>query len=218
MTLRIEVVKEIREIYESILSEILVREACFKNLWLYGSEEDLFKELVFCLLTPQSKAEVCWDRVEQLNSEGLLLRGGYEEIVSVLRGVRFRRAKARYILEARDKFLVDGVLTVRQVLRSFSDVFSLRDWFVASLRGMGYKEASHFLRNISLGSEFAILDRHVLKSMLRFDIIDYLPKTLSRARYISLERSLRNFSLEVGIPISHLDFVFWYRESGRIFK
>ncbi|MEA3421942.1 MAG: DNA lyase, partial [Acidobacteriota bacterium] len=53
-------VKEIVQIYNSIKSKVILRLNEFKKLLETGIEEDIFKELVFCLLTPQSKAKICW--------------------------------------------------------------------------------------------------------------------------------------------------------------
>ena len=57
---------EIYSIYESIRPAIIARLEGFRELKDRGSEEDIFKELVFCLLTPQSRAKLCWTAVENL--------------------------------------------------------------------------------------------------------------------------------------------------------
>ncbi|RLI93448.1 MAG: hypothetical protein DRO92_04260 [Candidatus Altiarchaeales archaeon] len=49
---------EIKEIYESIKYKIISRLNDFEYLLRNGSEEEIFVELVFCLLTSQSKARV----------------------------------------------------------------------------------------------------------------------------------------------------------------
>jgi len=83
---------------------------------------------------------------------------------------------------------------------------------------MGYKEASHFLRNIGLGKDMAILDRHILKNLKAFGVINDIPRALSRKKYLEIEEKMRKFSHEIGIPISHLDLLFWSRQTGEIFK
>lgn len=83
---------------------------------------------------------------------------------------------------------------------------------------MGYKEASHFLRNIGFSANIAILDRHILRNLNRLQLIDSLPEGLSRYQYLLIEGKMREFSKTIGIPMNYLDFVLWYMETGTIFK
>ena len=157
--------KELYRIYGSIKNRILQRLNEFREVWEKGSEEEIWKELVFCLLTPQSKAEKCWETVLNLERKGLLFEGTMERIAEELKPVRFRFNKAGYIVEARKKFLVDGHPSIKEKLKKFDNPFDTREWMVKNVKGMGYKEASHFLRNIGLGENLAILDRHILKNL-----------------------------------------------------
>ena len=109
-------------------------------------------------------------------------------------------------------------MEIKSLLNSFDGVFSAREWLVKNIKGIGYKEAGHFLRNIGLGSDIAILDRHILKNLKRLGVISDIPKTLTRNKYIEIENKLRGFSRKVSIPMDHLDLLFWAREAGKIFK
>ena len=100
-----EYAKEILRIYRRIKHEIEARLGEFKRLWAEGSEEDIFAELAFCILTPQTKARNCWDAVLRLRDADLLLKGNEKQIAEALEGVRFRHKKAKYIVEARNFFL-----------------------------------------------------------------------------------------------------------------
>jgi len=57
-----------------------------------------------------------------------------------------------------------------------------------------------------------------LKNLKGLDVIDEIPKTLTKKRYLEIERKMRKFAGDVGIPIGHLDLGFWYRETGEVFK
>ena len=84
---------------------------------------------------------------------------------------------------------------------------------------MGYKEASHFLRNIGFADDLAILDRHILKNLKIFGIIEEIPKSLSKKKYLEIEKAMKKFAIEkVKVPVAHLDFLFWYLFNGEIFK
>ena len=211
-------VEELKERYREMKDVIERRLEEFDRLWREGSDEEIFAEFLFCLLTPQSRAKSCWRAVERMVEKGLLLNGGERDIEDVLKGVRFRKNKARYIVEARKLFTKEGQLEIKKFISSFGDVKMLREWLVGNVKGMGYKEASHFLRNIGLGKDMAILDRHILKNLKAFGVINDTPRSLSRKKYLEIEEEMRKFSHEIGIPMSHLDLLFWSRQTGEIFK
>ncbi len=206
-------VEDIRQIYSVRREAIRKRLAEFERLWIQGNDAEIFAELVFCLLTPQSKAKLCWDAVTRLLTKNLLLRGSADLIVRELNGVRFHNNKAKYIIAARNLCGKIG-----NKLEQFNDVFQMREWFVANIKGFGYKEASHFLRNIGFGENIAILDRHILKNLLHLDVVKQIPKSLSKQKYYRIEEKMRQFAKKIHIPMSHLDLVFWCKETGEIFK
>ncbi len=210
-------VNELRNLYQERQDPIQKRLDEFKQV-LERTEEEVFAELCFCLLTPQSSAKTCWDAVQRLREKGLLLKGGPKELEPVLNTVRFNESKAKYIVQARSTFSNDGGLRVKAQLTSFYNPFELREWLVENVKGLGYKEASHFLRNIGLGEEFAILDRHILRNLSQLNVILEIPTSLTKKRYLDIEEKVRRFSKEIRIPMAHLDLLLWSKETGWIFK
>ncbi len=210
--------KELKEIYENIKPTIERRLEGFKNLYESSDDPRIFAEMAFCLLTPQSKAKVCWTAIESLVESEILYAGDSKEILKYLKGVRFSERKAEYILLARERFFDGKTWKLKSFIDSFDDVFDLREWLVENIKGYGYKEASHFLRNIGKGGNLAILDRHILKNLVLFGVIPEVPKSLSRSRYLYIEGKMREFSKEIGIPMDHLDLLLWYKEAGEVFK
>lgn len=182
------------------------------------SDEEIFAELCFCLLTPQSKAKLCWLSIENLKKDGLLLDGSADEIRKRLSCVRFGNNKAKYIVEARDFFTKNRKLKIKDKLNQFNIVFEMRDWLVKNIKGYGMKEASHFLRNIGFYEDIAILDRHILKNLVKYGAIKEIPKTITPKKYIKIENKMREFSNKADIPLSYLDLLFWSEETGDIFK
>jgi len=181
------------------------------------SDEEIFAELCFCLCTPQCKAVTCWKVVSTLGENGLLYTGSEDEIARLL-CVRFRNVRARRIVEARRFFSQDGRLKMKEELDAFADILVLREWLVRNIRGLGMKEASHFLRNIGLGLELAILDRHILKNLKRLDVIEKIPRSLSKPSYEQIEKKMKSFAEKIGIPMAELDLLLWSFETGMIFK
>jgi N-glycosylase/DNA lyase len=88
---------------------------------------------------------------------------------------------------------------------------------VENVKGLGYKESSHFLRNIGYRN-LAILDRHILKNLEKFGAIRTIPKSLTRKQYLKLEKQFHRFADAVGIPLDELDLLFWSLETGEILK
>jgi len=207
-------IDEIKRIHFSLQKDIQERLEEFR---LKKNDEEIFAEMVFCLLTPQSKARLCWHAVENLLKKNLLLKGDTHQIAKELKGVRFKYKKAGYIIEARN-FFVKNDGAIKQRLEKFRDAKEAREWLVKNVKGMGYKEASHFLRNIGLGENLAILDRHILKNLNLAGVIQKIPNNLSKKNYIEIEEKMKKFAEKAEIKMSHLDLVLWYKETGEIFK
>ena len=203
--------KEIIGLYEKIRDVIESRMKEFKENGM--DKKKVLKEFMFCLLTPQSKAKICWEAVERLEEQNLLLNGEEREIKEYLAGVRFKNNKSRYIVENRKYFINKEIYKVLSYPPSIA-----REWLVKNIKGYGYKESSHFLRNIGKGEDLAILDRHILKNLKRCRIINSIPKTLTKNKYMEIEQKMSEFSKKLNIPLSHLDLVLWYRETGEVFK
>jgi len=210
--------RKLRQHYLSVRDEIKRRLDGFKKLWQTGGDDEIFAELVFCMLTPQSKAKVCWRAVENLIRKGLLIKGSKSQIAHELVGVRFNRKKAEHIVGARKQFMVDGKVSIKARIAQFDNPFDAREWLVHNVRGIGYKEASHFLRNIGRGEELAILDRHILRSLKTLNVIDEIPRTLSKGKYLEIEAEMRKFAEKIDIPMGELDLLLWYMGTGEIFK
>jgi N-glycosylase/DNA lyase len=211
-------IDQLKKIYSFKKKEINSRLKEFEKIWSDRNDEGVFVELVFCLLTPQSRARLCWDTIVKLKEQDLLLKGDVEQIKQTLNCVRFKNKKAEYIVAARKIFTNDGRVSIKTLLNSFADVYTCREWLVKNIKGIGYKEASHFLRNIGLGKDIAILDRHILRNLNLLGVIEEIPESISRLKYMQIEQNMREFARQIDIPLSHLDLLLWYKETGEIFK
>ncbi len=190
----------------------------FKLIWKEADEKRLFQELAFCILTPQSKAKNAWRAVSCLYESGILFNATSEKISNELNIVRFKNNKARYIIDARNLFANSDGFKIKNLLNDAGGVFEKRKWLVKNVKGIGFKEASHYLRNIGFVENIAILDRHILKNLKIYNVINEIPKSLTFDKYIRIENKMKDFSREINISLEFLDFVFWYKETGEIFK
>jgi len=210
-------VKDLAGIYRKRKSLIKNRLKHFRR-FRKGRDEDLFEELCFCVLTPQSKAVNCARAIKKLKDANLLLGGSENEIKKHLKAsVRFHNKKAAYLVGARKAFKKSGKLDIKGRLEA-RDTFKTREWLVKNIKGLGYKEASHFLRNIGLGRDLAILDVHILRNLKRMGVIKNPPASLTAKNYMDIESKMRAFSKKIGIPLEELDLLFWSRETGFVFK
>jgi len=88
----------------------------------------------------------------------------------------------------------------------------LRNQIAEKVKGIGLKEAGHFLRNIGKSNnEIAILDRHILRNLQE-------DKIKSKKHYLEIEQKFLNLAKKLKIPIDELDLLFWSKENGEIFK
>lgn len=184
----------------------------FETLGRHGSNEELFSELCFCVMTAN------WTAKGGMKIQSIVGPDGFaymseDELTSTLRqnGHRFWRTRAKYICANR-WFIKD----VKSILDK--PAFECRKYLAENLMGLGWKEASHFLRNTG-AKDIAILDKHILKLMMEDGLIDQLPKNgWTEKKYLSHEGILRNFSEGVGHSLGKLDLYLWYIAKGSVDK
>jgi N-glycosylase/DNA lyase len=208
----------LKNFWKKVFPLISYREKHFDDVWKNATEEEIFTELVFCLFTPQSKAVSCWSAVNELADKNMIFSSKDEDIAKVISKVRFRNNKAKYLVEARKLFMVDSKIKIKEKLKSFKNICELRKWLIDNIKGIGYKEAGHFLRNIGIGKGLAVLDRHILKNLKAYGAIKKIPEKLSVKTYLETEKQMQDFAKSIGIPMSHLDMLFWCKDTGGIFK
>jgi len=131
------------------------------------------------------------------------------------KGVRFKNNKAKAIFEANKNF--KEIFSFVHRHRSEEQIM-LRNSLSEMVKGYGLKEASHFLRNIGHGDDICILDRHIMRCLVEYDVIQEIPSTLTRKNYFSIEQKMLAFSKKIKISPDDLDFVFWFHQNGEIFK
>lgn len=176
------------------------------------SRERVFSELCFCILTANYSAEGGL-RIQSEIGEGFLKLNRLE-LSRRLRslGYRYPRTRARYIVEARKHYE-----DVWKIVNEQEDLASIRKWLADNVPGIGFKEASHFLRNIGF-KNLAIVDKHILRILHRYGYIGSIPKTLSKNMYLKVEGILSKIAGELNISLAELDLYLWYMDTGTVLK
>lgn len=191
--------QKIKELYQHYEKHKQTIKARLKEFKLPKNEKETFQELCFCILAANTSSRMASRVMEGVGD--VIFTGTEQEIREKLHKLhcRFYNKRAEYIFRARN------------VPIKFE-----REYLAENIKGFGYKESSHFLRNMG-HSGYAILDKHVLRAMVEFEIIKKIP-TINKKRYFALEKKLKKFSEEIGIDMDDLDFVLWSRKSGEILK
>ncbi|MFH1308298.1 MAG: DNA lyase [archaeon] len=187
-------------------------------------QEEYFYELIFCLLTPQSNAKKCWDAVQELKKcsrniqdkeyhQAILITPSIKIKSCLKRNTRFYKNKTAYILE-----LAKNWKNTEKIIYMEKNPIYLREFLAKNIKGLGMKEASHFIRNIGKSkNQLAILDRHILKNLIALKVIQNIPD-LNKNNYLLIEKLMKNFSKKIKIPLDELDLLLWSLETGEIFK
>ena len=209
---------KIKAVHRERHEEIRGRMAEFEAVHNDGDNERIWEEMVFCFFTGGCSARMGLKAIEAVRP--LLKSGTRTQLARALTGVhRYPNERARYVAESRNFLLADCNLNIRERLASFRDDHERRDWLAREkgIKGLGYKEASHFLRNIGYRG-YAILDKHVLNCLAELRIIDEPKPPNNRARYLTVEGKLRELTAAVGIDFDELDLVLWSIKTGTILK
>lgn len=206
-----ELIKIVENLKKSQVREVIKRKMKdFENLGKRDSNE-LFKELCFCLMTANFNAEKCIIIQNKINNK--LLHLSEKELAKELSrfGHRFPNTRAKFIFEAR-KYKKD----LKEILNSFEDENLIRVWLVKNIKGLGFKEASHFLRNIGF-KNISIIDFHIIDLLVKNHLLQK-PKTMTPKKYLEIEEILKKVSKKTQINLGELDLYLWYKETGKILK
>ncbi len=188
-----EKIRKVREEQAPFLKKRLSEFKAVKN----SQRNRIFSELCYCLLTANFNAKRTISIQKEIGDGFLTLPE--KELAKKLKelGHRFPNTRAKYIVEA----------------RKYKDSLRFdREWLVKNIRGLGMKEASHFLRNIGF-TDYAIIDFHIIDLLVREGIIKR-PNTLTRRKYIEIEDRLR----KINENLAELDLILWFIETGTILK
>ena len=198
--------------------------------WFYNSnklalmpvetKEDhrIFEELCFCIFTANTSAEMGLKAVDAVRN--VLIDGTADDMTRRLEGIyRFNNIRPAHIIHTRTYLRNSFDFKLKNKIKSLKSKDELRDFFALNkgIKGIGYKEASHFLRNIGFKG-YAILDKHIINSLYEFGILKTNEKPKNSKEYLEIEQKFIDFSKNIGIDMDELDLLLWSRKNGRILK
>lgn len=211
-------IQTIKQAYADRREEIRRRLDEFTAIGQNGTDLNFFEEMVFCFFTGGCSARMGLHSLEAVKP--ILLDGNVEAITNALLGVhRYPNARAKYVVASREFLREHYGFELRRKLQSFDCGLERRDWLVREkgIKGLGYKEASHYLRNIGFKG-YAILDKHVLNCLAELKIIDDPKPPNTRLKYLTVEGKLKQLTDLTQIDFDELDLVLWSMKTGVILK
>ena len=173
---------------------------------------EIFKELCFCIMTANCGAEKCIEIHEKIGDQFLTLTELELQEKFKEYGYRFPNVRSKFIIEAR-KFKED---IERKIKSNTILEKELRNWLVKNIKGLGLKEASHFLRNIGY-KNCAIVDFHIVDVLANYGLVEK-PKTMTKNKYLEIEDILRELGKSLNLNMAELDLYLWYLETGKVLK
>jgi N-glycosylase/DNA lyase len=208
-------VKKLKIKINAIKKDLKTKKTIDKTLESFKSykkatNEMIFSELCYCILTANCQAKTCI--LIQKTFPHKFSNASKKQIKQHLQthNYRFPNIRSTYIFEAQ---------TYKNKLKNILHTYKgpeKRDWFIHNIKGLGMKEASHFLRNIGY-QNYAIIDTHILSLLQNYEIFQK-PKTITKNRYIKIEKELKHLANLTDLTPAALDLYLWYMQTGSVLK
>ncbi|MFW5746916.1 MAG: N-glycosylase/DNA lyase [Nanoarchaeota archaeon] len=209
-----ELHKRVLDLPEDIIERVQDRLKEFEQKGHKG-DRVWFSELCFCILTANSKAETALRIEKELGTRGFC-QSCFDDVKNCIisHKHRFHNNKASYIVGARKHLHLKRTLV--PIINSEGERAGRR-WLVDHIKGIGYKEASHFLRNVGY-KNVAILDRHILRMLAEHGFMQEVPQALTPKRYLQVEAIFSGIAQDLSMSLAELDLRIWYLKTGKILK
>jgi len=209
----------ILEAYQAIM-----RRCDHRRNWNNMTEEELWHELCFCVLSSNVHYETAYSALLQLEAKRLIETSGCSaKLITTelrrpiylprrkdgsFRRYRFPRRRARDIVRAR-QYVYQIVGGVKKLLERTDNAFEMRDLLTKNVSGLGLKEASHFLRDVRFSDSLAIIDSHVADYIrMNFREVQNVDHFTQRT-YLELERLIQNVATNHNLSLAVLDMAIW---------
>lgn len=175
-----------------------------------SSNQEVFKELCFCIMTANFNAEKAIQIQKEIDNGFIELP--QEKLADRLKdlGYRYPNKRSEYMTEARDYSNC-----IKDKLADKNEKES-REWVVKNIKGLGWKESSHFLRNIGY-KHLAIIDFHIADLLEDYCLIEK-PKYLRKKNYLEIEKVLEEIAEKSDLTLAELDLYLWFMETGKVLK
>lgn len=186
--------------------------------WSGYSEDELWRELLFCILGSRVRFETVCSAVERLDDVGLLTfsrrmsdldryeMDANEALLGVYPFYKLRSGQIRRAAEV----LYHSWDSIKDFLNDAGDFRKARQRLVLEVSGLGPKQSSLFLRNIGYADCIAVLDVHVLTYMKWVGLTEALVKSVPTVcKYERLENLFTEYARSFECSVNQFDFAVW---------
>jgi N-glycosylase/DNA lyase len=209
--------KELLSYYSCVKSKIKERLKEFAGVYSQNDRK-IFEELCFCIFTANASAKMGYNCIEKIRP--VLMEGSLQDLQKAIKGhYRFWKIRPAYIVHTREFLRENYDMKLKKLIESFKSREELRDFFAKNkgIKGIGYKEASHFLRNIGIKG-YGIMDKHILRCLHEFGIIKDIEPLNTKEKYVAAEAKLKKLAEKLKLDFDELDLLLWSSKTGEILK
>lgn len=204
--------------------------ACIRKVdYEETTESELAYELANCILGSGVRYEISISYASALKELGMLssdyIQNGdsvahIEEVLSapvdsITGNLEYKRY--RYPKKGSDQLwrslsrIYNDFGSIRALISSYPDPTSLRRKLIEMCSGIGPKQASHYLKNIGLTNDMAVLDRHIMKYLEISSGQSIGQRNVSKIdKYEEVEEHFIEVSRGFGFPASVVDQALWF--------
>lgn len=192
-------------------------------------EDELAYELANCILGSGVRYEISLSYASILRKRNLLsynyIRGndGFNEIAKALsepvqsvtenivyKKYRYPKRGASLVYRSLSR-IYSEFLDIRNLVAFYPEPASLRRALIEICPGIGPKQASHYLKNIGLTNNMAILDRHIMKYLEISGGNRICRNNVSEIdKYEEVEKHFVDLASNFGFPASVVDQALWF--------
>lgn len=211
-------ISKLKDSYEK--KKLLIRSRLndFKQIKKHATDEKLFEEMTFCILAAGTSAKMALRSTEAVKD--VLIFGDFNQIKKSLTGYyRYPNIRAYHLIQCREYLISEFDFKIKDTINKIKDPIDRRGFLAKEegIKGIGIKEASHFLRNTG-HSGYGILDKHIIYYLYELGLIASIEVPTSENKYLEIEKILIHFSEDIGIHIDELDLLLWSEKTGEILK
>lgn len=214
------------------ICEIIEDDVIIADRWEDFDEERLWLELVTCILGSRVRNEVavaCATHLEKMEllEKRLIIKNPRESErkisielnksiyppFRVKRGSKYRypHSKANYIVTTCLQIYGLETNSIKKMLKESENGLKARERLIESCKGIGPKQASLFLRNISYCDSLAIIDSHVSRFLEKYTITKKYEDVVQENQhsYYKKESVLRLYAISKRKSLANLDRGIW---------
>jgi thermostable 8-oxoguanine DNA glycosylase len=166
---------------------------------------DIFYNLCFCILVPQTRFSTVSTVIQKLKDNGFYSSQiSREKLLELISSIRFKNRKVDYLLKMKNEYDLFYSKLNEVLLQTDSDSRAKRKFVIGRIKGMGLKASSHFLRNLGL-DDLAIVDTHILQHLCVKD---------KKFDYFNIEDEIRFRAASLNVSVAVYDALIWKQRSG----